>query len=49
MARTRLITSREADSVTKDIVVQILQDEIFHEENLQNIEEDIRMMVKRSR
>jgi len=44
-----LQTTREADPVTYNMVVQILQDEVSHEEDLQNLEEDIQLMVKHSR
>lgn len=40
-----LKTTREADPVTYNIVVQILQDEVSHEEDLQNLEEDIQLMI----
>lgn len=40
-----LTTTREADPVTYNIVVQILQDEVSHEEDLQNLEEDIQLMI----
>ena len=40
-----LKTTREADPVTYNMVVQILQDEVAHEEDLQNLEEDIQLMI----
>jgi len=40
-----LKTTREADPVTYNMVVQILQDEVSHEEDLQNLEEDIQLMI----
>ena len=44
-----LQTTKDADPVTYNIVVQILQDEVSHEEDLQNLAEDIQLMVKHSR
>ena len=44
-----LQTTRETDPVTYNIVVQILQDEVSHEEDLQNLEEDIQLMLGRRR
>lgn len=38
--------TRDKDPVTFDIVLQILQDEIEHEEDLENIKDDIAMMFK---
>lgn len=34
------------DPVTYNMVIQILQDEVMHEEDLQNLQEDIEMMLK---
>ena len=39
--------SRDRDPVTDNMVLQILQDEVMHEEDLQNLSEDIELMVKR--
>jgi len=39
--------TREKDPVTFNIAVQILQDEVEHEEDLQSLLEDIDLMVKR--
>ena len=39
--------TRTDDVVTYNIVLQILQDEVMHEEDLQNLSEDIEMLVKR--
>ena len=44
-----LKTTREADPVTYNMVVQILQDEVSHEEDLQNLEEDLQLMLSRQR
>ncbi len=44
-----LKTTREADPVTYNVVVQILQDEVSHEEDLQNLEEDIQLMIGRNK
>ena len=38
--------TRETDPVTYNIVVQILQDEVTHEEDLQNLDEDLDLMMK---
>jgi bacterioferritin len=35
------------DPVTYNIVVQILQDEVAHEEDLQALSEDLDMMLKK--
>lgn len=39
--------SRDRDPVTYNMVLQILQDEVMHEEDLQNLREDMELMVKR--
>jgi bacterioferritin len=39
--------SRDRDPVTYNMVLQILQDEVMHEEDLQNLKEDMVLMVKR--
>ncbi|MDD5677033.1 MAG: ferritin-like domain-containing protein [Kiritimatiellae bacterium] len=44
-----LQTTKDADPVTYNIVVQILQDEVSHEEDLQNLAEDIQLMLKHGR
>ncbi|MFA5043960.1 MAG: ferritin-like domain-containing protein [Kiritimatiellia bacterium] len=44
-----LQTTKDADPVTYNIVVQILQDEVSHEEDLQNLAEDIQLMIKHNR
>ena len=44
-----LKVTRDADPVTYNIVVQILQDEVSHEEDLQNLEEDLRLMIAHNR
>ncbi len=41
--------TRVDDVVTYNIVLQILQDEVMHEEDLQNLSEDIDMLLKRYR
>ncbi|MEO5365869.1 MAG: hypothetical protein H7831_05850 [Magnetococcus sp. WYHC-3] len=41
--------TKDADPVTYNMVVQILQDEVTHEEDLQNLAEDIQLMIKHSR
>jgi len=38
--------TKDKDTVTYDIALQILQDEIEHEEDLEAIEDDIKMMCK---
>jgi bacterioferritin len=35
------------DPVTYNIVLQILQDEVAHEEDLQGLSEDLAMMMKK--
>ena len=37
------------DPVTYNIVLQILQDEVQHEEDLQSLAEDLEFMLKKSR
>lgn len=37
------------DPVTYNVVLQILQDEVQHEEDLQSLAEDLELMLKRSR
>lgn len=39
--------SKDRDPVTYNMVLQILQDEVTHEEDLQNLMEDMVLMVKR--
>jgi bacterioferritin len=39
--------TRERDPVTYNMVLQILQDEVMHEEDLQNLKEDMELMVRR--
>ncbi|MBI4845497.1 MAG: ferritin [Candidatus Omnitrophica bacterium] len=39
--------TKDKDPVTYDIALQILQDEITHEEDLENIKEDIQIMLKK--
>jgi bacterioferritin len=39
--------TREKDPVTYNMVLSILQDEVLHEEDLQNLKEDLDLMVKR--
>lgn len=39
--------SKDRDPVTYNMVLQILQDEVMHEEDLQNLQEDMVLMVKR--
>jgi bacterioferritin len=39
--------TRDKDPVTYNMVLQILQDEVMHEEDLQNLSEDLELMVKR--
>ena len=38
--------TKDKDPVTYDIALQIMQDEILHEEDLENIKEDIQLMFK---
>lgn len=40
---------RVDDPVTYNIVLQILQDEVMHEEDLQNLSEDIDLMIQKYR
>ena len=44
-----LKTTKEADPVTYNMVLQILADEVTHEEDLQNLVEDIQLMLKHGR
>ena len=44
-----LKTTKDADPVTYNMVLQILQDEVTHEEDLQNLIEDIQLMLKHGR
>lgn len=39
--------TRDRDPVTYNMTLQILQDEVMHEEDLQNLKEDMILMVKR--
>ncbi len=39
--------SKDRDPVTYNMVLQILQDEVLHEEDLQSLKEDMVLMVKR--
>lgn len=39
--------TKDKDPVTYNMVLQILQDEVMHEEDLQNLSEDLELMVKR--
>lgn len=41
--------TKDTDPVTYNMVVQILQDEVTHEEDLQNLAEDIQLMIKHNR
>jgi len=41
-----LAVTREKDPVTHNLAVQILQDEVEHEEDLQSLLEDLEMMLK---
>lgn len=41
--------TKDADPVTYNMVVQILQDEVTHEEDLENLAEDIGLMIKHVR
>jgi bacterioferritin len=44
----RLLDATQAkDLVTYNIVLQILQDEIAHEEDLQSLSEDLELMLKK--
>jgi bacterioferritin len=40
---------RDADPVTYNIVLTILQDEVEHEEDLQSLDEDLDSLMMRSR
>ena len=42
-----LSATREADPVTYNLALQILQDEVEHEEDLQSLREDLELMVSR--
>lgn len=44
---TLMRETREADPVTYDMVLQILEDEEEHEEDLQALKEDLELMMKR--
>lgn len=44
-----LETTQRADPVTYNIVLQILQDEVEHEEDLQALSEDLELLLKKSR
>ena len=44
---TMLAETREMDPVTYNMALQILQDEVEHEEDLQALQEDIEMMIVR--
>jgi bacterioferritin len=39
--------TRDKDPVTYNMVLTILQDEVLHEEELQNLKEDLQLMVQR--
>jgi len=39
--------TRDKDPITYNMVLTILQDEVLHEEDLQNLKEDLELMVKR--
>ena len=39
--------TKDRDPVTYNMVLQILQDEVMHEEDLQNLKEDLVLMVER--
>jgi bacterioferritin len=43
-----LAETRELDPVTHNVALQILQDEVEHEEDLQALQEDIDLMLARS-
>jgi bacterioferritin len=46
----KLLEATQAkDPVTYNMVLQILQDEVAHEEDLQSLAEDLELMLKRSR
>ena len=42
-----LTETRELDPVTYNVALQILQDEVEHEEDLQALQEDIELMIAR--
>jgi len=42
-----LETTRDKDIVTHDMVIQILKDEVMHEEDLENLKEDLEIMIKK--
>jgi bacterioferritin len=42
-----LDTTQGKDPVTYNIVLQILQDEVTHEEDLQSLSEDLELMLKK--
>jgi len=44
---TMLVETREKDPVTYNMALQILQDEVEHEEDLQALQEDIELMLNR--
>lgn len=39
--------TKDKDVVTYELALQIIQDEIEHEEDLQALEEDFELMIKR--
>ena len=43
-----LETTMSADPVTYNIVLQILQDEVEHEEDLQSLAQDLKLMIKKA-
>ena len=47
--KKHLEATQGKDPVTYNIVLQILQDEVEHEEDLQSLAEDLELMLKRSR
>jgi len=42
-----LVYTKDRDPVTYNMVLQILQDEVLHEEELQSLKEDMELMVSR--
>jgi bacterioferritin len=42
-----LQTTKETDPVTYNMVLQILQDEVEHEDDLQSLSEDLELMLQR--
>jgi bacterioferritin len=44
-----LKATRDIDPVTSNMVLGILSDEVMHEEDLQNLDEDLKLMLSHSK